>query len=295
MELRHLRYFIATAEEENVSLAASKLHISQPAISRQIHDLEYEIGFQLFERSGKALKLTEAGRAFLVDAKELLRSADAAVKNARAISSGALGELHVGYSPSLTAKILPASLRAFQLQFPNVRVALHDVSGEEMLAGLRQNKLHLAFTAASGRKPPAGLKSQELLQDAVCAAVPLGHPLAKVKTVTLERLLKESLITFSRNDYPGYLEFIEEAFSEFKRTPRIAEEHDGISSVLTAVEAGRGIALVGAAVGSLSGSRVRIVPVAGVPPVSVIALWNKDSTSQFIGKFVGIVVETAAK
>ncbi len=164
-----------------------------------------------------------------------------------------------------------------------------------MLAGLRQNKLHLAFTAASGRKPPAGLKSQELLQDAVCAAVPLGHPLAKVKTVTLERLLKESLITFSRNDYPGYLEFIEEAFSEFKRTPRIAEEHDGISSVLTAVEAGRGIALVGAAVGSLSGSRVRIVPVAGVPPVSVIALWNKDSTSQFIGKFVGIVVETAAK
>ncbi len=98
MELRHLRFFIATAEEENVSLAASKLHISQPAISRQIHDLEYEIGFQLFERSGKALKLTEAGRAFLVDAKELLRSADAAVKNARAISSGALGELHVGYS-----------------------------------------------------------------------------------------------------------------------------------------------------------------------------------------------------
>jgi DNA-binding transcriptional LysR family regulator len=96
MELRHLRYFIATAEEENVSLAASKLHVSQPAISRQIHDLEDEIGFQLFERSAKSLKLTEAGRAFLADAKALLRNADVAIKNARAIASGALGELHVG-------------------------------------------------------------------------------------------------------------------------------------------------------------------------------------------------------
>ena len=295
MELRHLRYFIATAEEENVSLAASKLHVSQPAISRQIHDLEYEIGFQLFERSAKSLKLTEAGRAFLADAKSLLRSADEAVKNARAIASGALGELHVGYSPSLTAKFLPASLRAFQTQFPNVRVALHDVSGEEMLAGLRQNKLHVAFTAASGKKPQSGMKFKELLQDAVCVAVPLGHPLANAKTVTLERLLKESLIGFRRDDYPGYFELIEDTFAQFKRVPHIAEEHDGISSVLTAVEAGRGIALVGEQVGSLSGSRVKIIPVSGVPRVPVVALWNKDSTSPFIEKFVGIVADTAAK
>lgn len=295
MELRHLRYFIATAEEENVSLAASQLHVSQPAISRQIHDLEYEIGFQLFERSGKSLKLTEAGRAFLTDAKSLLRSADEAVKNARAIASGALGELHVGYSPSLTAKFLPASLRAFQAQFPNVRVALHDVSGEEMLAGLRQNKLHVAFTAASGKKPPAGMKSSELLQDSVCVAVPPGHPFAKAKSVTLERLLNESLIGFRREDYPGYFELIEETFAQFKRTPQTVEEHDGISSVLTAVEAGRGIALVGESVGSLSGSRVKIVPVLDVPRVSVIAIWSKDSTSPFIEKFVGIVAGTAVK
>lgn len=295
MELRHLRYFIATAEEENVSLAASKLHVSQPAVSRQIHDLEYEIGFQLFERSAKSLKLTEAGRAFLIDAKSLLRNADEAVKNARAIASGALGELHVGYSPSLTAKVLPASLRAFQAQFPKVRVALHDISGEEMLVGLRQNKLHVAFTAAMGKKPLPGMKSKELLQDAVCVAVPLGHPLASAKTVTLERLLKEPLIGFRRDDYPGYLELIEDTFAQFKRTPHITEEHDGISSVLTAVEAGRGIALVGKAVSSLSGSRVTIIPVSGVPPVSVIALWNKDSTSPFIEKFVGIVADTAAK
>jgi DNA-binding transcriptional LysR family regulator len=295
MELRHLRYFIATAEEENVSRAALKLHVSQPAISRQIHDLEYEIGFQLFERSAKSLKLTEAGRTFLMDARSLLKNAEEAVKKARAIASGAVGELQVGYAPSLTAKILPASLREFQSQFPNIRVALHDVSGEEMLAGLRQGKLHVTLTVATEKKPPAGMKSKELLRDAVCAAVAQGHPLANTKTVTLDRLLPEALIGYRRDEYPGYLEFIEAIFAPLGQAPRLAEEHDGISSVLTAVEAGRGIALVGESVNSLSGSRVKFVPVSGVPPVSVIALWKKDSTVPFIEKFVGIVAAVASK
>src|SRR6185437_14865404 len=107
MELRHLRYFVAVAEAENVSRAALKLHVSQPGISRQIKDLEDEIGFQLFERSAKSLKLTEAGKVFLAEAKSILQRAEAAVQNARAVAAGAGGELHVGYAPSLTVKILP--------------------------------------------------------------------------------------------------------------------------------------------------------------------------------------------
>src|SRR6516162_3226688 len=133
MELRHLRYFIAAAEEENVSRAALKLHVSQPGISRQIRDLEDEIGFQLFERSAKSLKLTEAGKLFLAEAKSVLQRADEAVKKAKAVAENAGGQLHVGYAPSLTVKILPPSLRAFQAQFSKVRVSLHDLSTEEML------------------------------------------------------------------------------------------------------------------------------------------------------------------
>ena len=125
MELRHFRYFVAVAEEENVSRAARKLHISQPGISRQIQDLEDEIGFQLFERSAKSLRLTEAGKVFLGEARAVLQHAEEAVKKARAVSSGTNGEINVGYAPSLTVQILPAALRKFQEQFPNVRVALH--------------------------------------------------------------------------------------------------------------------------------------------------------------------------
>src|SRR5437868_1729552 len=154
MELRHLRYFIAVAEEENVSRAALKLHVSQPGISRQIRDLEDELGFQLFERSAKSLKLTEPGKIFLTEARAVLQRAEDAVKAARAIATGS-SELHIGYAPSLTARILPPALRAFQAELPNVRVKLHDFSTEEMLAGLREGKLQIAFVV---RLTPALLR-----------------------------------------------------------------------------------------------------------------------------------------
>src|SRR5580704_15409215 len=105
MELRHLRYFVAVAEEENVSRAALKLRVSQPGVSRQIRDLEDEIGFSLFERSAKSLKLTDAGKVFLTEAREVLAHADEAVKKARAVSGGVTGEINIGYAPSLTVQI----------------------------------------------------------------------------------------------------------------------------------------------------------------------------------------------
>jgi LysR family transcriptional regulator, benzoate and cis,cis-muconate-responsive activator of ben and cat genes len=293
MELRHLRYFIAAAEEENVSRAALKLHVSQPAISRQIHDLEYELGFQLFERNAKSLKLTEAGKQFVADAKVILKLTDDAVKNAKAVASGASGEIHIGYAPSLTVKILPTTLRAFQAQFPNVRVTLHDLSGEEMLAGLREEKLHVALAVLPEKETARGLQHQELARHAVCVAVAPKHPLAKSKSVKLEQLVHEPLIGFRREEYPGYLDLVENVFAPLGRAPRLAEEHDGISSVLAAVEAGRGIALVSQAVACLVGPRVKVIPVAGVAPVEVVAVWKKDTQTPLLEKFVAVAMESA--
>src|SRR5262249_6565892 len=136
MELRHLRYFVAAAEAENVSRAAARLHVSQPALSRQIRDLEEELGSPLFQGTAKSVRLTEAGKAFLTEARVVLQGADEAVARARAIATGGHTELHVGYAPSPTVRLLPATLRAFQTEFPKVRVKLHDLSTEEMLAGV---------------------------------------------------------------------------------------------------------------------------------------------------------------
>src|SRR5437016_1882370 len=136
VELRHLRYFVAVAEMENVSHAALKLHVSQPALSGQIRDLEDELGFCLLERTAKSVRLTDAGRTFLDNARALLQNADEAVTKARAVASAEPTELHVGYSPSPVAEILPKTLRAFQRTMPSVHVKLHDWSIKDILDGI---------------------------------------------------------------------------------------------------------------------------------------------------------------
>jgi LysR family transcriptional regulator, benzoate and cis,cis-muconate-responsive activator of ben and cat genes len=130
MELRHLRYFVAVAEEENVSRAASKLHISQPGISRQIHNLEAEIGFPLFERGGKSVRLTVAGKIFFGEAHDILQRTADAVEKAR-VGLAFQAEINVGYAPSGTVEIVPRALRAFRRSFPGVRVTLHDLSAKQ--------------------------------------------------------------------------------------------------------------------------------------------------------------------
>src|SRR6266481_8230343 len=114
MELRHLRYFVAVAEEQNVTRAAARLHVSQPPLSRQIRDLEDELGIALFEHGAKAVRLTEAGRVFLNEARAVLQRVDEAVQTIKAVASGQRGEIHVGYAPSLTVEVLPRTLRFFQ-------------------------------------------------------------------------------------------------------------------------------------------------------------------------------------
>jgi LysR family transcriptional regulator, benzoate and cis,cis-muconate-responsive activator of ben and cat genes len=284
MELRHLRYFVAAAEQENVSRAALKLHVSQPGVSRQIHDLEEEIGFPLFERSAKALKLTAAGRKFLEEARAVLQRAEEAVKNARAVAGGEGAEIHVGYAPSLTIQILPRTLRAFQAQFPKARVALHDLSTEEMLTGLMSGKLHVALMVHPPAKMLRGLQFRELARYPLCAALAPKHPLAKSKEVSLAQLAGEPMIGYSRKDYPEYHDLMDEIFTG-SRKPRIVEEHDGVTSIIAAVEAGRGFALVPQCVAYLAGSRVKLIPVKPpTRPIPVGAAWKEGAgmTMEFV-------------
>src|ERR1700751_2250995 len=137
VELRHLRYFVAVAEAENVLRAATqKLHVSQPAVSRQIRDLEDELGAQLFERTGKSVKLTDAGFLFLKEARAVLERTDEAVRNVRAFVPAGETELQVGYTPALRTQIVSPALRAFQQEMPKIHVKLHDWSSEKIVTAL---------------------------------------------------------------------------------------------------------------------------------------------------------------
>lgn len=292
MELRHLRYFVAVAEEENVSRAALKLHVSQPGISRQIRDLEDEIGFSLFERSAKALHLTRAGKIFLTEAQAVLRHAEDAVKKARAAIGGTHGEIHVGYAPSLTVQILPPTLRAFQAKFPNVRVALHDLSTEEMLAQLRNGKVQLSLMVRLGRNIMRGLEYAELARYPMRVALSPKHSLAQSKTLTLEQIARQPLIAYQRADYPEYHAMLEKLFAAVGRKPRITEEHDGVSGIVLAVESGGGFAFVPSCVACMVGPRLKLIPLSTpVPEVPVVAAWKKDVLTEPAREFVAAAKE----
>ena len=285
MELRHLRYFVAVADEENVSRAASRLRVSQPAVSRQIHDLEDEIGFPLFERTGKSVSLTVAGKIFFGEARDILARTVASVEKARAgLASPA--EINVGYIPSGTVEILPRALRLFRGCFPTVHVTLHDLSAEEMQPLLLQKKLDLALTVLR-HKLSRELGMKELVRYETCVAVGATHPLAKSKFVSLDQMASEPVATYTRKDYPGYNKHLEKLFATVGRKPRLGSEHDSGSSLIAAVAAGHEFALLPSCVRGTAGARLKLLKLRpALPPWSIVALWRKDAETEPVKAFI---------
>lgn len=287
MELRHLRYFATVAEHLNFTKAAARLRVAQPALSRQIRDLEDELGVQLLERGPRAVKLTEAGAAYLTEARAILERSDEAAKLVRAVARGERGEIHVGYAPSLTAELLPCTLHAFHNQAPGVNVKLHDLSSEEMLAGLREGKLHLSLVARPSARTLGALKFELLREYPLCVALPPAHRLAQAKIVGLRELAAETLVGYSRAEYPEYHAMLVELFGQVGATPRVGEEHDSASSLIAAAEIGRGLALVPACLGVLAGSRLKFRPLTPAPtPVQLGAVFDAQRLPASAAKFL---------
>lgn len=272
MELRHLRYFVAVAEEENVTRAAARLHVSQPPLTRQIHDLEEELSVALFERNGKSIRLTDAGRVFLKEARASLQRVEEAVTAVRAAAREHHGELHLGYAPSPTVEILPLLLRAFQKQCPKMRVALHDHSSPEMLAGLREGRLHAALMMQPSRAAARGVTFEPLRTYPIGILVPPAHPFARRRAVTMDDSLAEPLVVFSRKEYPDYHEFVARIAGKHIKRLRIAEECDSGPSLIAAIASGKGVAISASIVGIAAGARLRFVSLTPAPPPAMVGL-----------------------
>jgi len=294
MELRHLRYFVAVAEAENVSRAALKLHVSQPALSRQIRDLEDELGFRLLERSAKSVRLTEAGRTFLAESQAVLQRADEAVKAARVVASGQREELNVGYAPMPTVSFLPPALRAFHKHFAGVRVRLHDLSPEEMLAGLHAGRLQLAFLVRPTRPMLRGLQFEEFARDHMRLAVGRDHLLARLRSISVKEIKSQSLVAYSRKEYPEYHAYLGALFGSAKPHPPIVEEcNDGVSLV-TALETGRGVAILPQSLEMTTGSRIKLIPITPAPsPLVVGAAWLPKRLTSAAERFLRVTRASA--
>src|SRR5438045_1417195 len=244
MELRHLRYFVGVAEMENVSRAALKLHVSQPPLRRKIRDLEHDLGFLRLKRTAKWFRLTEAGRTFLNEARAVLQRADEGVKKARAVATAGETDLHVGYSPTPFAEILPKTVRGFQRAMPKVHVRLHDWSNKTILDGVRDGRLQLGLITRSPKTSALhDVRFEELLCQRVCVAVAPQHAFARRRAIPLSDIAAEPLLGLTREDYPNDYDLLSVTFSKVKQKPRVIEEHDSLPGGKSPVHGGSGVSV----------------------------------------------------
>jgi DNA-binding transcriptional LysR family regulator len=294
MELRHLRYFVAVAEELHFGRAAKRLHITQPPLSQQIQLLERELGVKLFVR-GRKIQLTEAGRVLLEEARRTIEVAERAARATRAAGAGEAARLRVGYPAATLVELVPAALRAFAERCPDV--GIEAVAGHTggLLSALRDDQLDIAVLAMNGHDSEA-VCSRLLHREPLVLAVPDNHPLANRAALAMTDLAEQSMILLPRALDPLHEHLPNVVLADTPATPLTVHEAVTLESAYSAVAARLGVAVV-------AESTARIMAVGGVvhrpfaPPQPMLELsvaWPHGRTSTAVRSFLLVVTELAA-
>ncbi|MGV2899469.1 LysR family transcriptional regulator [Achromobacter sp. AGC78] len=270
MELRHLRYFTAVAEELHFTRAAARLGIGQPPLSQQIQQLEREIGTPLFLRLPRGVDLTEAGAQFLEDARAILASADRAIDTARRLGRGERGAITVGFTASAVFHpYLPRAIRAYRDRYPDVRVTLTESNTISLLRGLRLGEVDVAFV-----RPPYLLdpefESERVLDEPMLVALPPDHALSRLRSVPIAALADEDFVLYPRPIGAGLYDAIQSACQRAGFAPRVIQEAPQMASIVSLVAAGVGISVVPAAMRHMGAEGIEYRPIKGDAPHALL-------------------------
>ncbi|MEG4572878.1 LysR family transcriptional regulator [Microcoleus sp. N3A4] len=276
MELRHLRYFIAVAEELNFTRAADRLHIAQPPLSQQIQHLEAELGFQLFRRTKRTVVLTEAGQVFFEESQKIMQQVDRAIQLGRQTSRGELGQLTIGFVSSASHNVVPAILQAFRTLHPAVKLELREMTTNEQLQRLREGQIDIGFI-----RPPVeeGINSEIVFREVLIAALPQTHPMADRANVQLRQLSTEPFILFPRSLAPGLYDRIVSFCQQAGFSPIAAQEAIQMQTIVSLVAAEMGVAIVPESMQNFQRLGVVYKPIQEISPIVSIALiWGQNPT-----------------
>lgn len=290
MELRHLRYFLAVAQELNFRRAAEVLGMAQPPLSSQIRDLENELGVKLFRRVPKGAELTEAGVAFLSAVPVVFEKIEHAVKTARKGNRGEIGQLRVGYTGSAAFnQVVPRSVLAFRRAYSAVEVTLQELNTPHLLDQLNRRMLDAAFIRPGAESPP-GFTVTLLDEEPMMVVVPAGHRLARKYAVELSELRSESFVMFSRALGPGIFDEVMDACRRAGFEPEIAQSAPQITSIANLVAVELGVSLVPAQVANSNVPGVVFLPIKGLAPVARLSLAvRRDDRSSITRNFQSLV------
>jgi DNA-binding transcriptional LysR family regulator len=290
VELRQLRYFVAVAEELHFRRAAARLHISQPPLSQQIAALEAELGCRLLARTRRRVELTPAGAAFLRDARAMLAELDVAAATARAIDAGQAGVLRVTFVGSALLSIVPEAVQRFRRTRPDVEVELRERSTVEQLRALMTGAVDVALVRPPIESDPA-LLTELVIRERTIAAMPEGHPLAKLKRVPLRRLAAEPLVLFPRSQAPGFHDLITGRLAATGSPPHIVQYAPEMLTIIGLVATGIGLSPVPASVSHLALPGVTYRPLTGAPDAELVAVTRAEDESTLVRAFVAAARE----
>jgi len=287
LELRHLRYFIAVAEELHFGRAARKLGITQPPLSLQIQRLEAELGVQLFERTNRRVQLTPAGKTLLEEGRHVVADFNSATDAARRAARGETGSLTVAFAASVMFLSLPRIIRRFRAQFPNVRLELRELPTGPQIIALRNGELDIGFLREPSRD--AELTTETVMREGLLLALSKRHELANRKRLRLADVANEDFVLFPRDLAPGLYAHVLAVCAEAGVHPRIVQTSRELYTTVSLVEAGLGVTIIPASVRQMGWRGVRYYPI-GSPSAStrIDAAWRSDNRSPILPAFLEI-------
>src|ERR1700681_2939149 len=291
MELRHLRYFMAVGEEQHYGRAARRLRVAQPALSRQVQDLEEEIGFELFERLPRGVKLSAAGKLFLEDVRRILQEVNEAAARAGRVALGHSGTLRVGFTENASWRgAVPESFRRFRELHPDAELQLQPFSSLEQLDAIRSGRLDAGFVNFMPKSDP-DLDQLFVAIQHVELAAPKRHPLTKLKKLRLRDLTDAPFVWFPRWASPAFYDrLMHECYRGGLKSPRIVQEGLNEATILSLVATGLGVGWVLGTARWRCPETVVILSVVDLNmPLRWVLAWRRDNASPLLANYIAEV------
>lgn len=287
MELRHLKYFLTVAEERHFNRAAARLRISQPAISRQIKDLEHELGVELLTRDGHQVGLTPAGETFLAHARDLIKRASRACEDMRPFRRSSGERLSIGFiTPVMTSTLMPA-LPHFKKQHPDVEIEFLELSPQAQIESLRARRIDLGFIGSTCEKLQTEFEVSVVKKIALAAVLPGNHPLASRKRIMLAELSSDVFVGFSENTQPGRFDTMCHICQKAGFTPSIRYHADSLAAALALIGIDKGVSLMPEEISRLPHPNVVFIKLRGpVPRLLSMAAYRKSDENRMIADLI---------
>ncbi|ARV61100.1 LysR family transcriptional regulator [Nostocales cyanobacterium HT-58-2] len=287
MELRQIKYFVTVAEELNFRRAAERLYMEQPPLSRQIRHLEEELGVELFHRTKRSVTLTEAGHAFLEEARLTLAQAEMAVQAAKLASRGKQTTLKIGFSICAFNRILPEIIQAFRQDFPHIEINLLEMPTAAQVQALQASEIDVGFLHLPIHADD--LQTEVVIWDQIVAVLPENHPLVKLPQLSLRSLAEEPFVLFPRHVKPDYYDQIINTCQHIGFAPRIVQEATPPEVAISFVGAGVGVSLVTAIHQEKQNSGVVFRQLAeAIAPLEIAIAWQKNNKSSVVHSLIDV-------